>query len=290
MGVAGPVDNNTVEITNVLQWSIIDGTSLSQVFKIPHFILINDFTAAGYGILPLKEKDYIKLNDNIPVDGAVKVVMGPGTGLGQGILARGVGCKYYDPIASEGGHVEFSVRTKEDFELLEFAHTFIETSDNIENQRGRGRIHRVSIERLCAGPALPLIYDFFAQRDETLKRALETDLGLGFNDITGEMIVDYGIKKRDPLCMKVIEKFTEILAVEVGNMALKCLPYGGIYLTGGVTMGITEYILHSDTFLNNFHMKGRQEKKMRKVPIMIVKPEIQLGLLGAEECARRLLV
>ena len=52
------------------------------------------------------------------------------------------------------------------------------------------------------------------------------------------MIVDNGIKKKDPLCMKVIEKFTEILAVEVGNMALKTLPYGGIYLTGGVLHGI----------------------------------------------------
>ena len=65
------------------------------------------------------------------------------------------------------------------------------------------------------------------------------------------------MKKRDPLCLKVIDKFTEILAVEVGNMALKTLPYGGIYLTGGVTMGIRDYMLHSDTFLENFYAKGR---------------------------------
>ena len=64
IGCAGPVDNNTVEFTNVMQWSLIDGTSLSQILNIPHFVLINDFTAAGYGILPLKEKDFIRLNDN----------------------------------------------------------------------------------------------------------------------------------------------------------------------------------------------------------------------------------
>ena len=64
LGVAGPVDNNTVEFTNVAQWSLIDGTSLSQRLNIPNFVLINDFTAAGYGILPLKERDFIRLDDN----------------------------------------------------------------------------------------------------------------------------------------------------------------------------------------------------------------------------------
>ena len=82
LGVAGPVDNNTVEFTNVIKWSLIDGTSLSQILDIPHFVLINDFTAAGYGILPLKERDFIRLDDNQIIDGAVKVVIGPGTGLG----------------------------------------------------------------------------------------------------------------------------------------------------------------------------------------------------------------
>ncbi len=289
VGCAGPVDNNQVEFTNVVHWSVVDGTAISQSLNIPHFILINDFTAAGYGVITLKEKDYIRMTDVQAQENAVKVVMGPGTGLGQGILVKGASSKYYDPVASEGGHVDFSVRNQEDFELLEFAKIFLETSDNVENLRAKGRVHRVSIERLCAGPALPLIYDFMASKYPDLKRSLEIDEKKNFNDITGEIIVDYGMKKKDPLCIKVIDKFTEILAVEVGNMALKTLHYGGIYLTGGVTMGITEYILHTDTFLENFYAKGRQEKKMRKMPIFIVKPDIQLGLEGAEECARRLL-
>ena len=287
--MAGPVDNNTVEFTNVVHWSVVDGTAISQSLNIRHFILINDFTAAGYGVLALKEKDYVRMTDVQAQEGAVKVVMGPGTGLGEGILVKGVGSKYYDPIASEGGHVEFSVRNQEDFELLEFAKNYLEHSDNVENLRAKGKVHRVSIERLCAGPALPLIYEFMAGKYTDLKRTLETETGKKFEEVTGEMIVDYGMKKRDPLCLKVIDKFSEILAVEVGNMALKTLPYGGIYLTGGVTNGITEYLLHSDTFLEAFYAKGRQEKKMRKMPIFIVKPEIQLGLEGAEECARRLL-
>jgi glucokinase len=71
---------------------------------------------------------------------------------------------------------------------------------------------------------------------------------------------------------------------------LKYLPYGGIYLVGGVTNGITDYILHSETFLNAVYQRGRQEKKVRKMPIFIVKPDIQVGLLGADEQARRLIL
>jgi glucokinase len=159
----------------------------------------------------------------------------------------------------------------------------------VENLRAKGKVSRISIERLCAGPAIPLIYDFYAKKDTKLERTLEAMSGKSFNQITSQMIVEHGIKKKDPLCLKVVEKFTEILAVEVGNAALKTLPYGGIYLTGGVTNGIIEYLLHSDTFLENFYAKGRQEKKMRKMPIFFVKPEIQLGLNGTEECARRIL-
>ena len=219
----------------------------------------------------------------------MKIVIGPGTGLGQGLLCKGLDSKYYDVFPSEGGHVEFSVRSKEDFDLLEFAHEYIENSENTENLRSKGHVSRISIERLCAGPALPLMYEFFAKKYPELEKVLETQGGHTFDDITAGMIVEMGVKKRDPLCLKVVEKFTEIFAVEVGNTALKTLPYGGIYLTGGVTEGIMEYLLKSNTFLDNFYAKGRQEKKMRKMPIFIVKGDIKLGLQGAEECARRIL-
>ncbi len=228
------------------------------------------------------------MTDAQPTDNGVKLVIGPGTGLGQGFLTKSENSPYYDVFPSEGGHVEFSVRSKEDFELLEHAFKFIEESDNIENQRAKGKANRMSIERLCAGPAVPLIYDFMRTKNPDLERTLEKE-GINFNQMTSPMIIDHAIKKKDPLCMKVVEKFTEIYGVEVGNSALKTLPYGGIYLTGGVTSGIQEYLLHSDTFLNAFYQKGRQEKKMRKMPIFIVKHDIQLGLLGSEECARRIL-
>ena len=180
----------------------------------------------------------MRLTDNAVHEGAPKVVIGPGTGLGQGILVKGVDTKYYDVVASEGGHVDFTVRNKDDFELLEFAKEFIEQSNNVENLRAKGPVTRISIERLCAGPAIPLIYDFLAKKSPQLERTLETQGGKKFDDLTSGMIVEAGVKKRDPLCLLVVRKFIEIFACEVGNMALKTLPYGGIYLTGGVTSGI----------------------------------------------------
>ena len=224
------------------------------------------------GVLNLQEKDYIRLTDANPVEGGVKVVIGPGTGLGQGFLCKSDYSPYYEVYPCEGGHVCFSVRSKEDYELLEFATKFIEESDNIENGRAKGKVNRISIERLCAGPAVPLIYDFYRTKNPELERTLEKE-GVNFNQITSHLIVDLAMKKKDPLCLMVVQKFTEILGVEVGNAALKTLPFGGVYLTGGVTAGIQDYLLHSDTFLNAFYSKGRQEKKLRKIPVFIVKPE-----------------
>lgn len=157
--------------------------------------------------------------------------------------------------------------------MLEFSKKFIENSENIENLRAKGKVNRVSVERLGAGPAVPLIYDFMRTKYPDLERTIEND-GINFHQMTSHMIVEYALKRKDPLCMKVIEKFTEIFGVETGNMGLKTLPYGGIYLIGGVTTGITDYLLHSDTFLKAFFDKGRQEKKMRKMPIFVVKGDI----------------
>ncbi len=93
---------------------------------------------------------------------------------------------------------------------------------------------------------------------------------------------------KDPLCMKVVQKFSEIFAVHAGNAALNYRPYGGIYLVGGVSMGIRDYILQDKTWINTFYEKGRLQGTMRRFPVMILNPETELGILGAEEVAYRI--
>lgn len=124
--------------------------------------------------------DYFKMTDNISQQDGVKLVIGPGTGLGQGFLCKSEYAPFYEVYPCEGGHSEYSVRSQEDYDLLEFAVSFIETSDNIENQRAKSKVNRISIERLCAGPAVPLIYDFMRTKYPDLERTLEKE-GIHFN-------------------------------------------------------------------------------------------------------------
>jgi len=193
---------------------------------------------------------------------------------------------------SEGGHVDFPSRSDEDWELVKFAYEYVEHSNNVENLRGKTKPTRMSIERVCAGPAVPMIYEFFKTKipDSEMERTLEKgDDAKTPDEITSFDIVNAAFREEnpDPLCRKVVEKFAEILAVEVGNHALKTLPYGGIFLIGGVTQGISQYILTDDRFMELFYHKGRLSDMMNRFPVFLVKPEVELGLLGAEELAFR---
>ena len=211
--------------------------------------------------------------------------MGPGSGLGEGFLTKSEFSSCYEVFSSEGGHVDFNVTSEEDWELRKFAEHYIETSNNIENKRGKGKLSRVSIERLCAGPAVPLIYEFLKVKYPDLPRVLEETKHA--DELLSGDIVECGMKQKDELCYKVIQKFAQILAVEVGNMALKVKPFGGIYLVGGVTTGIMEFIETDPSFLATFYSKGRLSDLVRRVPIFVVKPSVELGIIGAEEYAFR---
>lgn len=258
------------------------------------FTLINDFAANGYGICNLEKKDHIKLDQLHPDESAPKVVMGPGTGLGFCYLTKPKDGKYYDVHSAEAGHTDFSVVSEEDWLLHQHVIKYVKESQNIENKRGgHASIDRVSVERLCAGPAVPLLYDFFRnqERFKNVERFLEKDKT--FEELTSKDIIDRGMayeENGDELCREVIRKFTEIYATEIGNAALYYLPFGGIYLVGGVTAGLMQHLElpeKNEEFMQRIYSKGRLEACVRRVPIFLVNPQVELGLLGAEECAYR---
>ena len=120
-----------------------------------------------------------------------------------------------------------------------------------------------------------------------LPRVLENNDGKKPDDLTSGDIIACGMTTEDELCKKVVRKFAEIFGAEVGNMAMKVLPYGGIYLTGGVCIGIMNFLEHDHHFMHTVQQKGRLSAVARRIPIFVVKPEIELGILGAEECAFR---
>ena len=117
-----------------------------------------------------------------------------------------------------------------------------------------------------------------------MERVLETGPnGKNPDDIEAQDIVIAAMEGNDPLCNKTVDKFSEIFAVQAGDTALKYLPYGGIYLIGGVTNGIREKILKDKSWLNHFNAKGRCSHITQRFPVMILNPETELGILGAEE-------
>ena len=196
------------------------------------------------GLLQLQEKDYDCLNRSPVEEGGVKVVLGPGTGHGQGFLVKSKFSPCYEVFPAEGGHVEFAPRNQQDMRLVEYAYDYIENSNNVENLRSKAKLDRISHERLGAGPAIPLIYEFLKKENPEDKLILETGDGAKTPDeINSHDVITAAMEKKDPLCQKVVQKFGEIFAVQAGDTALKYLPYGGIYLIGGVTMGIRDYIL-----------------------------------------------
>ena len=149
-----------------MHWHTTDGDQVASELNIKKVQLINDFTAVGLGALKLKETDYSILNPGKPVEGAPKVVIGPGTGLGVGYMTKDPKSSQYECFPSEGGHVEFPIRSEKDWKFYNFAKKFIETSNNVENLRAKTKLDRFSIERACAGPAIPLIYSFLAEENQ----------------------------------------------------------------------------------------------------------------------------
>lgn len=115
VGIAGAVTKNTVQTVNISHWGITDGNAIATALGFDAFTFINDFTAAGYGVTTLQDEDIESIDGSSAErregPNSVKVVIGPGTGLGQGLLVKGADPDgWYEPYPSEGGHSDFSVR------------------------------------------------------------------------------------------------------------------------------------------------------------------------------------
>lgn len=269
LAVAGPVRANTSQITN-LNW-LLDGEEMAKQLKIPtaNFILVNDFVGTGYGLLALESSDVVVLHSRVPTPMAVKACVGAGTGLGETYLTWN-GTEY-DTWASEGGHSEFCPRNDEEWKLSEFI-------------KNKFRIDRVSIERVVSGSAIPMIYDFFkTQYPAEVCAAVEGRLRV---EDPGAVIAECAQNGSCNLCFRAIMLFVSAYGSECGNMALKTLSYGGLYVAGGIAMKILWAIERDHTFWNAFVNKGRMKPLLDCIPVFVVKPE-NVGLMGAKVVCRR---
>ena len=265
--IAGPVINNSSQLTN-LSWDL-DGKRLEQELNIDTVRLINDFAANSYGVLGLKDSELETLqlgeiNNNAPI-----AVIGAGTGLGQGFLIpQG---DSYQVFATEGGHSDFSPRNDLEFNLLKYLRSKLNTS-------------HISVERVVSGQGIISIYQFLR---DTNFAAESSDIGEQIRlweqetdkTIDPGAIISQGATTGDNLCLKTMTIFIEAYGAEAGNMALKLLSYGGMYIAGGIAAKNLSLMKDGD-FLTAFQDKGRMTPLMERIPLHIVLNS-EVGLLGA---------
>src|SRR5437588_7752206 len=258
-GVAGPVVAGRAQVTN-LPWRI-DEAHLSAALRRPRVRVVNDLDAIALGILLLEPADLETLSPGAPACGGAIAVIAPGTGLGEAFLIWDG--QRYQAHPSEGGHVDFAPTNVREIEMLRAL------------QR---RFGHVSYERVCSGLGLPNIYAYLkeagvAEEPAWLARQLEAA-----PDPT-PMIITAALD--DPpcaLCAETLGMFVSILGAEAGNLALKVLATGGVYVAGGIPRRILPALKRG--FLEAFRRKGRFATLLDRVPVHVVLNS-KVGLMGA---------
>lgn len=275
--IAGPVVNNTSKLTN-LGWSLT-AHRLSQELKIPQISLINDFAAVGYGILGLTESDLQVLQVGKRQPFAPIVVLGAGTGLGEAFLVQQEG--RYHVFSTEGGHADFAPRSELEFQLSKYL-------------LDKHSIDRVSVERVVSGLGIVAIYQFLRDRQSApespeigqIVRTWEREAGRERTVDAAAAIGSAALNKSDALSEQTMRMFVEAYGAEAGNLALKLLPYGGVYVAGGIAAKILPLFQEYD-FLSFFVNKGRMRNLLEGMPVSVVL-EPRVGLIGAALYAARL--
>lgn len=276
--IAGPVVDNKSSLTN-LSW-ILDAVRLQQDLSIDRVGLINDFVAVGRGIEGLKPEDLHTLQVGDPEVNAPAAVIGAGTGLGEGFLVQQNG--RYQVYPTEGGHTDFAPRSELEFRLLKYL-------------REKLDINRISVERVVSGMGIASIYQFLRDQQEMREspdvaeaiRTWEREVGKSEKTVDpAAVIAKAAAEQRDRLCEETMKLFVDAYGAEAGNLALKLLPFGGLYIAGGVAAKNLP-LMQSGIFINSMRDKGRMRPLMERIPVHVVLNQ-QVGLIGAALTAARL--
>jgi glucokinase len=260
-GVAGPVRDGRAVITK-LPWQP-DCRMLQSTHGFSKTTLINDLVATGYAIPHLSPSDIITINEGSKTpEGAIGIIA-PGTGLGEAIFTWD-GSRYI-PVPSEGGHADFAPLSEIEFELLKFL---------------KNRYAHVSYDRISSGRGLPDIYDFiktYLQMEEPAWLAEELATATDRTPV----IVNGAINaaRNCEICCKTMQMFASILGAEAGNLALKGLTTGGMYLGGGMPPRILPF-LQEEVFMNSLTSKGRMSYLLQDMPVKVILNS-KAALIGA---------
>ena len=249
-GVAGAVLDGRVQTTN-LPWTLEEGV-LAEAMGTPKAHLLNDLEAAAYGMphLALDELHVLNPGTSRRVRGNIAVIAA-GTGLGEAVLFWD-GQKF-QPLASEGGHADFAPQSDQEVELLRYL---------------RDKFHgHVSCERVLSGPGLFNVYSFLKDTGHAPEPPWLAEKIQGGDP--SAVVSEVGLAGRDPNCVATLDLFASIYGAEAGNLALKALAVGGVFVAGGIAPKILPALVKQDTFLKAFFAKGRFANLMRNLHVSV---------------------
>jgi glucokinase len=249
VAVAGPVVDGSVKLTNV-SWEV-NARTLSASLGDPPVRLLNDFEAVAMGIGGLADDDVVTLQAGSPREGAPRLLVGAGTGLGVSVLVPADGG--YVALSSEGSHADFAPDGDLEIDLMR----------NLVERYGHA-----SWERVVSGPGLETIHAF-----------IRSEEGLAPGAVTAPDITQAALDRSDPLAVRSMDLFVSAYGRFAGNLALAVLPRGGVYVAGGIAPRILPK-LREDRFLKGFTAKGRFSALMAEMPVHVVIND-DVGLLGA---------
>jgi glucokinase len=258
-GIAGPVRNGRCEATNV-PWSV-DAAALARRLSLSRVALVNDLLANAAGLGELSPSDFAVVNAGAEDPGGNAALISAGTGLGEAYLVRVNG--RFQPQASEGGHASFAPRNAVEVDLLRHL---------------EAKWSHVSFERILSGPGLAALYAFERARSG------ESEPGWLAGEIAragdpAPAVTAAGLSGKDAVAERTVERFVSIFGGEAGNLALKVLATGGLYVGGGIAPNLLPRMLDG-TFFGGFCDKGRFAPLLAKIPVRVVTND-RCALLGA---------
>ncbi len=262
-GVAGPVVDDVCRATN-LPW-IIDGRALEKDLGIPRVRLLNDFHAIALGLSELAPDELVVLQEGTVDPDAPVALVGAGTGLGEAIVVpTPSGPRVLD---SEGGHADFAPRNEDEIALLRFL---------LEQH------HRVSYERVLSGPGLGALYRFVVKAGLAPgSEAVHQRFAAGEDG--GAVVGNAAASGEDAAATRAVSMFVSVYGAEAGNLALKVLPHGGLYIAGGIAPRLLD-AMRAGPFLQAFLDKGRMRPLLESIRVSVV-TNTRVGLLGARVAA-----